>query len=467
MQESRFRKLTPGVVQHLAKIVGREHVSTVEADRAQYTRDMSGHQAHWADAIIWPSSAEEVAAILNVAGEARVPVTAWGAGTSLEGNPIPMYGGVVLSTERMQAIVAVHDADFQVTVQPGIGYKDLNAKLARYGLFFAPDPGANATIGGMLANNAAGIRTVKYGACKDNVLRLQVALADGSLIPCGSRSVKQASGYDLLHLFVGSEGTLGVITEATLRLAPIPQHASAVVAAFPTVKAAVEAVIAVCGSGLEPAALEFIDAHHARMLSRENDIDLEALPTLFMEFHAAHGDVLEMDLDIVHDICLSCNAQKVSATGSPAERRRLWHARHHAYESAVRSHPGESFVIVDVAVPISRYPALVAHVQHTLASEDKLGYLLGHAGDGNLHVLLPFRDPRTYREALALNEKIVLQALELEGTVTGEHGVGIGKARYMVREHGPALDLMRAVKQMFDPNGILNPGKIFPETPGL
>lgn len=462
MQEKRFRTITPPLVARLAAIVGADHVSTVEADRAQYARDMSGHAAHWAEAVIWPQSAKEVAAILSVANEARVPVTAWGAGTSLEGNPIPLYGGLVLSTERMQAIVAVHDADFQVTVQPGIGYKDLNAKLARYGLYFAPDPGANATIGGMLANNAAGIRTVKYGACKDNILQLQVALADGRLIRCGSRSAKQASGYDLLHLFVGSEGTLGVITEATLKLAPIPQHASAVVAAFPSVEAAVEAVIAVCGSGLQPAALEFIDAHHARMLSEGGEIDLGAQPTLFMEFHAADRDVLEMDLAVAQTMCVTCEAHNVRATSSPVERRRLWHARHHAYETAVRKHPGESFVIVDVAVPISHYPALVAHVQSTLETEGSVGYMLGHAGDGNLHVLLPFQDPQTYQEALAVNERIVLRAIELEGTSTGEHGVGIGKARYMVREHGGALDVMRTLKQTLDPRGILNPGKIFP-----
>lgn len=462
MVENRLQTVTPDFIDRLTTIVGQAHVSSVDADLAQYTRDMSGHEPHWAEVIIWPKSAQEVAETLRVANEAMVPVTAWGAGTSLEGNPIPVHGGIVLSMERMQDVIAVQDADFQVTVQPGLGYKDLNERLARYGLFFAPDPGANATIGGMLANNASGIRTVKYGACKDNVLRIQVALADGRLICCGSRSVKQASGYDLLHLFVGSEGTLGVITEATLRLAPIPQYASAVVAVFDTVEAAVETVVAVRGSGLEPAALEFIDAPFARMLDEEGEMALDALPTLFMEFHAADRAVLEMELQVAREICDSCQAQDVRATAAPAERRRLWHARHHAYETAVRRHPEESFVIVDVAVPISHYPLLVAYVQDTLAADDKVGYLLGHAGDGNLHVLLPFGDTDSYQEAIALNEKIVLKALALEGTATGEHGVGLGKARYMAREHGDALQVMRAVKDLLDPNGILNPGKIFP-----
>ena len=461
MIQQAFHPLTPAIVERLVAIVGPAHVSTTEADRAQHARDMSGHAPRSPEAVVWPASAQEVADILKLAGDHHVPVTAWGAGTSLEGNPIPVCGGIVLSTQRMQAIVAIHDHDFQVTVQPGIGYKDLNANLARYGLFYAPDPGANATIGGMLANNAAGIRTVKYGACKDNVLRLQVALPDGRLIHCGSRSVKQASGYDLLHLFVGSEGTLGIITEATLRLVPIPQFLSAVVVGFPSVEAAVEAVVAVRGSGLEPAALEFIDAHHARMLSQEGEVDLGQNPTLFMEFHAVAPSELQLGLDLVRGICAECGALDFRATADPTDRQRLWHARHHAYENALRNHPGQEFVILDVAVPISRYPALVAHVQQALEETGMVGYMLGHAGDGNLHVLLPFPDVATYDKALVVNDAIVTKALALDGTATGEHGVGIGKSRYLLQEHGGAVLVMQALKQLLDPTGIMNPGKIF------
>lgn len=462
MTEKRFEKLTAQVVDGLVAIAGAAHVSTVEADRAQYTRDMSGHEPRWPEAVVWPESAEEVAAILKLASEACVPVTAWGAGTSLEGNPIPVHGGIVLSTQRMSAIVAIHEQDFQVTVQPGIGYKDLNTQLARYGLFFAPDPGANATIGGMLANNAAGIRTVRYGACKDNVLRLQVALADGRLIRCGSRSVKQASGYDLLHMFVGSEGTLGVITEATLKLEPTPQYASAVLASFASVEVAVEAVVTLRGSGLQPVALEFIDAHHAQMLSQENGIDLGPQPTLFMEFQAVNEQALEMDLNAVREICAQCRALDVRATTDATQRRLLWQARHQAYEIALRNHPGQAFLIVDVAVPISRYPELVAHVERTLDDNDMSGYMIGHAGDGNLHVLLPFADDDSYERAHKVNEAIVMKAIALEGTATGEHGVGIGKSQYMREEHGEAIEVMRALKQLLDQSGILNPGKILP-----
>ena len=464
MSTTSFQPVTVEIVEALKAIVGHSHVSTATAQREQYAGDQSGHPPHQAEAIVWPGSAAEIGAILRLANHARIPVTAWGAGTSLEGNPIPLCGGIVLSTRRLDQILAIHAGDFQATVQPGLGYKDLNERLARHGLFFPPDPGANASIGGMLANNAAGIRTVKYGASRDNVLRLEVALADGRLLRAGSRSVKQASGYDLVHLFVGSEGTLGVITEATLRLAPIPEHVSAAVAAFPTVTAAVEAVVAVRGSGLEPAALEFVDAYHARVLSAEEGIELAERPTLFLEFHAAHRPALELGLELAEEICRELGALSFEATADPTARRRLWHARHHAYEIAQRNHPGQTMVILDVAVPISVYPTLVAHVEATLAANQATGYLIGHAGDGNLHVILPHSGEDGRERAAAVNQSVVLKAIELEGTATGEHGVGIGKARYLEHEHGvPAVALMRTLKQTLDPHGILNPGKILPQ----
>ncbi|MFO7540602.1 MAG: FAD-binding oxidoreductase, partial [Chloroflexota bacterium] len=234
-----FNPVTPEILTELTGIVGGENVSTADSERQLHAQDMSGHAPRLPEVVVWPQSSRQVATVLRLAHAQHIPVTPWGAGSSLEGNPIPLHGGILLSLARMTQVVALHADDFQVTVQPGLPYKDLNERLARHGLFFPPDPGANATVGGMLANNAAGIRTVKYGACKDNVLRMEVALADGRLIQVGSRSVKQASGYDLLHLFVGSEGTLGVITEATLRLLPVPHRMSAVVASFPDVERAV------------------------------------------------------------------------------------------------------------------------------------------------------------------------------------------------------------------------------------
>ena len=457
-----FQAVTPAIVDRLTEIVGAAQISAAQADLDQHAHDQGFYPAHAAEIVVWPTAAAQVSQVLALANEQHVPVTAWGAGTSIEANPIPVHGGIVLSLQRMDAIVAIHADDFQVTVQPGIGYKDLNARLARDGLFFAPDPGANASIGGMLANNAAGIRTVRYGATKDNVLRMQVVLADGRVTYVGSRSVKQSSGYDLLHLLVGSEGTLGIITEATLRLFPIVEHISAAVAAFETVAAAVEAVVAVRSSGLEPSALEFLDAGFAQLLNDSAKLGLLPKPTLFMEFQAAHVQTLTHGIETVREICQSLGALSFNATTSAVERKRLWQARNHAYEILVRTYPGKRMFTNDVAVPISSYPALIAFIQGEITRRDTLAFMLGHAGDGNIHVIFPCADDAEYAAGQAINADIVRKALELGGTATGEHGVGLGKARFMPLEHGVGLDVMRSVKQALDPNGILNPGKIFP-----
>ncbi|MEP7293953.1 MAG: FAD-binding oxidoreductase [Chloroflexota bacterium] len=458
-----FNPVTPDLIAQLRGFLGDEAVSTTQADLDLHARDQSHHAARAAEVVVFPTTAGGVADVMKLAYANHIPVTPWGVGTGLEGNSIPVHGGILMSFERMNKIVAVHADDFQVTVQAGIGHKDLNAELARYGLFFAPDPGANATVGGMLANNAAGIRTVKYGASKDNVLRMQVALADGRLIEVGSRSVKQSSGYDLLHMFVGSEGTLGVITEATLKLVPVPAYVSAVVAAFANVEAAVETVVAVRGSGLDPAALEFIDAAHTKMLRETEGVDLLDYPTIFMEFHAAQEVSLAAGLETVREICEEMGAVAFRATTDATERRKLWHARHHSYEIMTRSHPGYQFFIMDVAVPISAYPQLIAYIEALKKEYGVTAYLIGHAGDGNIHVEFPYRGQAEFDRSLELDKLIVHKALDLGGTATGEHGVGMGKAIFMEREHGEALDVMRAVKQALDPTGILNPGKIFPE----
>ena len=278
----------------------------------------------------------------------------------------------------------------------------------------------------------------------------------------GSRSDKPGFGYDLLPLFGGSEGTLGVITEATLKLTPVPNLMSAVVAGFSHVNAAVQTVVAVRGSGVGVAALEFIDANNARMLSQEPGVKLGEQPTLFMELHATHHETLEAELAMVREICVEMGAVSFRATTDNAERMHLWHARHAAFEIAVRNHPGKEWVVMDVAVPISVYPAMVGYVEEALAEHGVIGYLIGHAGDGNLHLLLPFGDAAAYTQAMCANEAIVHKAIALGGTATGEHGVGIGKAKFMPYEHGAALEVMWVIKQALDPQGILNPGKIFP-----
>jgi D-lactate dehydrogenase (cytochrome) len=290
---------------------------------------------------------------------------------------------------------------------------------------------------------------------------MQVALADGRLIRVGSRSVKQSAGYNLLQLFVGSEGTLGVITEATLKLVPISQHISAMIAGFPTVEAAIETVVAVRGSGIDVAALEFIDVTNTKALS-EAGAEIEPLPTLLMEVHSAHEQSLEADIAIVREICEEMGVQSFRATRDNSERQKLWHARHVAYETLVRNHPNQKIFIMDVAVPISRFPDLIAFSRETLEQEGVKGYMKGHAGDGNIHIELPFGDEATFAKVQTVNKIIVHKAIELGGTATGEHGVGIGKAAYMRAEHGEAVDVMWAIKNTLDPNGILNPDKVLP-----
>ncbi len=458
-----YTRINDTHLEALRGLAGAENVTTAQAMLDLHNRDASRHPAGNAEAVIFATDAEQVSRVMAYCNEHRIPVTPWGVGTSLEGNPLARFGGISFSFERMTAIVKVHADDFQVTVQPGIGHKDLNAQLARYGLFFPPDPGANATVGGMLANNAAGIRTVKYGATKDNVLKMQVVLADGRIISVGSRSIKQSSGYDLLHLFVGSEGTLGIITEATLKLVPVPSLMSSVVASFPSVEAAVEAVVAVRGSGLDPAALEFIDARQSALLRDHNGVDLEEAPTLFMEFHAVLPEALDFGLAQVKEICEELGATRIKTTTDNAERAKLWSARHHAFELLQRLHPGQEIYIGDVAVPISAYPDLIGFAEHAIAEAGIKAFMKGHAGDGNIHCEFPFKDEAEFARASHVNDMIVQKAIELGGTATGEHGVGVGKVRHMICEHGASLDVMRQIKYTLDPNGILNPGKIFPE----
>lgn len=456
-----YTPITPDHIAMLTTLAGAENIATSQAERDLHARDQSYHPAHPPDVVIYGASAEQISRVLTYANLHRIPVTAWGVGTGLEGGAIPVHGGILLSLERMTRIIEVHADDFQVTVEAGIGHKDLNKHLARYGLFFPPDPGANASVGGMLANNAAGIRTVKYGASKDNVLKMQVVLADGRIIEVGSRSIKQSSGYDLLHLFVGSEGTLGIITQATLKLVPIPQHISAMVVTFNDVVEAINTVVALKGSGLDPAALEFIDAKHCQMLREAEGVDLTDHPTLFMEFHASQRDWLADGIATAQEICQQNGAVHIRATTDNTERLKLWSARHRSYEILVRANPDKTVLVMDVAVPISAYPALIAYVEELRADLPLPITMVGHAGDGNIHVEFAYGDESEFELAMQCDRQIVEKALSLGGTATGEHGVGLGKAQFMVREHGEAFTIMRAIKGLLDPHGILNPDKIF------
>ncbi|MBL8045628.1 MAG: FAD-binding protein [Anaerolineales bacterium] len=450
----------------LHQILPPERVSATDADRAQHAKDQSSYHAVVPEVVAWPESTAEVSAILKYANAHKIPVTAWGAGSSLEGNSIPVKGGLVLNMTRMNRLVALHKEDFQATVQPGIFYKDMNKELAKHGVFFPPDPGANASVGGMLANNAAGIRTVKYGATRDNVLALEVVLASGEVIRCGSRSVKQSSGYDLVHLFVGSEGTLGIITEATLKLHPVPEHFSAATAAFPSIEDAASAVFEVMGTGLEPNALELLDATAIQILNHSGGFNLPVAPTLFMEFSGASQMALEERVSVGQEICQSHHCTHYSSGVGRDERARLWQARHHMFEAELRHFPGQTYLVTDVAVPISQYPNLVAFASETIKRQGLSGTIVSHAGDGNTHVTIFYPpDEDAWRQiVMEFNEALVKRAIALGGTSTGEHGVGLGKQKFMELEHGlGALTLMRQIKHLLDPNGILNPGKVLGE----
>ena len=413
-----YSPVTPEIITRLAEIVGPENVSSKLADLDLRSNDQGPYTPHRAEVIAWVSDTQQVSRLLGLANEQHIPVTAWGAGTSLEGILIPLQGGIQISFERMNRILAVHDADFQVTVQPGLGYKDLNAALTRYGLFFAPDPGANASIGGMLANNAAGIRTVKYGATRDNVLRMEVVLADGRVLHVGSRSIKQSSGYDLTHLFIGSEGTLGLITEATLRLAPIPVYFSAAVASFENVRTAIEAVVAVRGSGLEPAALEFIDPITVELISANDGLGLPSKPAVLMEFQAAQREGLESTLEAVREMCEECGSVRFFSTTNQSERLKLWNARHHTLETIIRTYPGKKVKNSDVAVPISAYPELIDFIQARRLESGLIAYAFGHAGDGNIHVDYVYSSPAEEQASNEMNAAVVHKAISLGGTET-------------------------------------------------
>ncbi len=453
-------------LQQLQAWLGADRVLTGESELGLHARDESHHPEHKPDAVIYPQNTEEVSKILQFAHERKIPVTAWGAGTSLEANPVPLSGGIVLDFSKMNEIIAIYPEDLQAVVQPGVTHVELNQKLSKHGLFFPPDPGAPATIGGMVANNAAGIQAIKYGATKDYVLALEVVLADGEILKVGNRAMRTSSGYDLVHLFVGSEGTLGIFTEITVRLAGIPKEVSAAIAAFPTLEQAAQAVVQIVQSGLEPAALELLDPDCMRAINYLKNLALAEQPTLFLEFRGHARELVRDDLRFAQEICKQNGCASFSSALGQEERNKLWEARHHLAYAAAALNPGKRAIVVDVAVPISQFPTMVEFARQRLSEQNLQGPVFGHAGDGNFHVGI-FYNPEDAEEksrAQTVNEAIVFRAIELGGTATGEHGVGVGKIKFMRAEHGASYELMREIKKLLDPHGILNPGKIFAES---
>ncbi|SDE36727.1 FAD-binding oxidoreductase [Rhodospira trueperi] len=449
------------VIETLRPLLG-DRLTTSAAVREQHGRDESYHDPMPPDAVAFVQSTEEVAAIVKACAAHRVPVVPFGTGTSLEGHVAALQGGICLDVSRMNEIVAVRPEDMDCTVQAGVTRKQLNEYLRDTGLFFPIDPGADASIGGMAATRASGTNAVRYGTMREAVLALTVVTADGRIVRTARRARKSAAGYDLTRLFIGSEGTLGVITEVTLRLHGIPECILSAVCPFPSLKAAVDTVIETIQSGVPIARIEVLDPNQMRAVNAYSGTDYAVAPTLFLEFHGTEAFAREQ-VETVEALATGHGAKGFEWADTLEERNRLWTARHNAYYAGLALKPGAKAFSSDVCVPISRLAECLAATEADCAASPVTTTIVGHVGDGNFHVLFIVDpdNPGEMEAAKTLNDRIVRRALEMEGTCTGEHGVGYGKMAFLEAEHGPdALNLMRAVKQALDPDGIMNPGKI-------
>jgi D-lactate dehydrogenase (cytochrome) len=456
------REVPPAVIAALKAQFG-DRCSTAMAVREQHGRDESSFQVPPPAAVVFTESTQDVAEAVKLAAAHDVPVIPFGVGSSLEGHLLAVQGGISIDVSRMNKVLAINPEDLTVTVQPGVTRKQLNDEIKSTGLFFPIDPGADASIGGMSATRASGTNAVRYGTMRENVLALEVVTASGETIRTGTRAKKSSAGYDLTRLFVGSEGTLGVITEVTLRIYPIPEAISAAVCSFPSIEAAVRATIQTIQLGVPIARVELIDHHTVRMVNAHSKLGLREEPMLLMEFHGSPTGVKEQ-AETVQEIASEFGGNAFEWATTPEERTRLWTARHNAYFAAIQSRPGCRAISTDTCVPISR---LADCLLDSVAEADASGlpyFLVGHVGDGNFHFgyLLDPNDPKEREVAEGLNNKLVARALQLGGTCTGEHGVGLHKMGFLVDEAGAgAVDMMRTIKRALDPRNIMNPGKIF------
>jgi D-lactate dehydrogenase (cytochrome) len=444
----------------LRQLLG-DRLSTSAAICAQHGKDESYHAPHAPDAVAFARDTEEVSAIVSLCAEYRTPVIAFGAGTSLEGHVAALAGGICLDLSQMNRILRVYAEDLDATVEAGVTRKQLNEHLRDTGLFFPIDPGADASLGGMAATRASGTNAVRYGTMRENVLALTVVLADGRVIKTARRARKSAAGYDLTRLFVGSEGTLGIITELSVRLYGIPEAISAAVCGFPTIEDAVNTVILTIQSGVPVARIELLDEAQITAINKYSKLDYRIAPTLFFEFHGTPAGVAEQ-AEAVEAIADEHGGADFRWATTPEDRSKLWQARHDAYYAALALRPGSKGWATDVCVPISRLAECISETKRDLAGSSIPSALVGHVGDGNFHIVFmidPNR-PEEIAEASRLNDSMVARALAMEGTSTGEHGVGYGKMEHLVSEIGEGVSVMRAIKRALDPANILNPGKI-------
>lgn len=454
--------LTPQQVTEIGALVNGR-ISTNQSILELHGRDESAFPPINPSAVVTVHSTEEVSKVLRYCNENLIPVVAFGAGTSLEGHVLPLYGGISLDLSEMDAILEISPEDLTVKVQAGVKRLALNKKISSEGLFFSVDPGADATIGGMTSTGAAGTTTVRYGSMRENVLKLTAVLADGTIIRTGRETRKLSAGYDLTRLIVGSEGTLAIVTEITLKVFGIPEKMAAAVSRFPNLADGVQAAIAVVRSGISIARCEFLDAQCIKNVNKHDGLKLEEVPTLLFEFHGTPSSVAE-DAQLVQEIAREFNGSNFEWTIDETERRKLWQARHNAYWAGIAAHPGKRAISTDAAVPLSKLAEAVALTENLLSTSPFPFSILGHVADGNFHAFIVV-DPNRPEELPAIRElthRMTNAIIDMGGTCTGEHGIGAGKISSLEKEAGSeAVAVMSAIKRALDPRGILNPGKIF------
>ncbi|MGZ5150524.1 MAG: FAD-binding oxidoreductase [Burkholderiales bacterium] len=436
-------------------------VTTAQATLDHHGKDESWHGTAAPDVVVYPQSTQDVSDIVRLCASHRVPVIAFGAGTSLEGHVLAIHGGVCMDMTRMNRVCAIHVEDLDATVEAGVTRKQLNRELHSSGLFFPIDPGADATLAGMAATRASGTNAVRYGTMRENVLGLTAVFADGSVVTTGGRARKSSAGYDLTRLLVGSEGTLGIITELTVKLYPQPEAIAAAVCAFQSVDAAVRTVIQTIQIGVPIARCELLDALTIAAVNHHSKLQLREAPMLFCEFHGTKAGVAEQS-QTVQEIAREHGGMDFEWATLQEERNRLWQARHDAYPACLQLRPGSRAVATDVCVPISRLAECIAATNEDIARATMPIALFGHVGDGNFHlvILVDPENPADLEEGQAVNTRVVMRAIGMNGTCTGEHGVGFGKMDFLETELGSALPAMRAIKRALDPQNILNPGKV-------
>lgn len=446
------------MVESLKRILPQK-VSTSPADLETHGKDESYPVHHPPIAVVYAENLSDIQTTLVWAQENRTPVVPFGAGTSIEGHVIPQGQAVSLDVSRMNRVLQVHPEDFMAVVEPGLTRKALNEALKGTGLFFPVDPGADASLGGMAATNASGTTTVRYGGMRQNILALQVVLAGGEVLELGRGVRKTSAGYNLKDLFIGSEGTLGIITRLTLKLHPIPEHIHTLRVFFDNLTHTAQAAYTVMASGLPAARLELVDEVGIQAINRYLGRSYPEKPALFVEFHSSTRQALEAESSLAIELMQGAGAISIDTARTQEERTAQWEARHQAYWALINLFPGKEYLSTDTAVPISKMPDLVQYSHRLLREMGLSGNILGHVGDGNFHTLVVCEpgDPR----AAVFSERLVEHTLALGGTCTGEHGIGLRKKKYLFKEHGPALGWMRQIKQLFDPQNLLNPGKIF------